>query len=164
MDNIEELYRMYSRDLFSYLCSLTHNPAQAEDLLQETFLRALSSLNRFEGRSSVKTWLFGIARNLWRQSLSKTRRHSSLCEKLSLYIDSDTCLETAMITSHTVQRVQQLLAQKDEKVRRVVQMRLDGYSYFEISQELSICEGSARVADFRFRRWMREVLEGEGLL
>ena len=65
MRAVEELYATYRDDLFRYLCSLTHDPAQAEDLLSETFLQALQSAGSFRGRSSEKTWLFGIARNLW---------------------------------------------------------------------------------------------------
>lgn len=164
MDNLEELYDIYAKDLFSYLYSLTRDPFWAEDLLQETFLKAITSVSRFEGRSSIKTWLFGIARNLWYQSLSKISRSSNLCEKLSLYIKTDDSLEKTFITNETLQRVQQLLTEKEDKVRSIVQMRLDGYSYYEISQALGIRENSARVADFRVKCWLRDRLKKEGLL
>ena len=65
MWEIEELYLMHRQAVFSYLMSLTHDQTLAEDLLSETFLQAMRSLDSFRGDSSVRTWLCGIARNLW---------------------------------------------------------------------------------------------------
>ena len=73
MLGVEELYHRYRDDVFRYLCSLTHDPAWAEDLLSETFLQAIQSIDRFEARSGEKTWLFGIARHLWLQDLRRQR-------------------------------------------------------------------------------------------
>lgn len=66
---LEELYNTYRTDLYRYLCHLTHDPAEAEDLLSETFLRALRRLHTYRGDCAVKTWLFGIAHNVWLESL-----------------------------------------------------------------------------------------------
>ena len=46
LPELEELYRLYRADLYRYLCHLTHDPAEAEDLLSETFLRALNARAR----------------------------------------------------------------------------------------------------------------------
>ena len=46
---LEELYNTYRTDLYRYLCHLTHDPAEAEDLLSETFLRALRRLHTYRG-------------------------------------------------------------------------------------------------------------------
>ena len=73
---LEELYARYRSDLYRYCCFLTHDPVWAEDLLSETFLRVLRRLPTFRGEGSVKTWLFGIARNVWIEELR--RRHPAL--------------------------------------------------------------------------------------
>ena len=73
LPELEELYRRYRMDLYRYLCFLTHDPVQAEDLLSETFVRVIKRLPTFRGECEVKTWLFGIARNIWLESLR--RRH-----------------------------------------------------------------------------------------
>lgn len=65
LPELEELYRRYRMDLYRYLCFLTHDPVQAEDLLSETFVRVIKRLPTFRGECEVKTWLFGIARNIW---------------------------------------------------------------------------------------------------
>ncbi len=72
LPELEELYRLYRADLIGYLCHLTHDPAEAEDLLSETFLRALKRLHTYRGDCAVKTWLFGIARNIWLEVYAKS--------------------------------------------------------------------------------------------
>jgi RNA polymerase sigma-70 factor, ECF subfamily len=65
MDSVfDELYQKYHQDVFQFLFYLVRNKEQAEDLVQEVYIRVLKSYNRFEGRSSEKTWLFSIARNV----------------------------------------------------------------------------------------------------
>ena len=62
LPELEELYTLYRTDLYRYLCHLTHDPTEAEDILSETFLRAMRRLPTYRGDCAVKTWLFGIAR------------------------------------------------------------------------------------------------------
>ncbi|WP_051703455.1 sigma-70 family RNA polymerase sigma factor [Streptomyces sp. NRRL F-5630] len=56
------LVRALHRDVVRYVAHLSADPQAAEDLAQDTFLRALRTLHRFEGRSSARTWLLAIAR------------------------------------------------------------------------------------------------------
>ncbi|SFY27720.1 sigma-70 family RNA polymerase sigma factor [Streptomyces atratus] len=58
----EAFVRALHRDVVRYVAHLSADPQRAEDLAQDTFLRALRSLHRFEGRSSARTWLLAIAR------------------------------------------------------------------------------------------------------
>ena len=148
LPELEELYRRYRMDLYRYLCFLTHDPVQAEDLLSETFVRVIKRLPTFRGECEVKTWLFGIARNIWLESLR--RRHQS-----------DALTETTA-ARQKLRRVQALLQQKDERTRSVVYLRAQGYSYQEIAQKLQITEASARVVEHRTRAWLKATLQKEG--
>jgi RNA polymerase sigma-70 factor, ECF subfamily len=56
------------------LCAALGDPGSADDLAQETFLRAFGSLHRFEGRSSVRTWLLAIARRVCADAVRSRRR------------------------------------------------------------------------------------------
>lgn len=58
------LYDSYHRDVFQFLIYLVKNRSMAEDLSHEVYVRALRSYERFQGRSSEKTWLFAIAKNV----------------------------------------------------------------------------------------------------
>ncbi|MGX6441691.1 RNA polymerase sigma factor SigX [Neobacillus sp. K501] len=59
-----DLYRKYHHELFNFLFYMVHNREQAEDLVQEVYIRVLKSYTQFKGESSEKTWLIAIARNV----------------------------------------------------------------------------------------------------
>ncbi|MGW6078752.1 sigma-70 family RNA polymerase sigma factor [Streptomyces sp. NPDC055186] len=59
---VENFVRALHRDVRHFVTYLSADPQAADDLAQDTFLRALASLHRFEGRSSARTWLLSIAR------------------------------------------------------------------------------------------------------
>ncbi|MFF4350222.1 sigma-70 family RNA polymerase sigma factor [Streptomyces sp. NPDC001530] len=61
-DAVDLFVRALQRDVRHYVTFLGADPQSADDLTQDTFLRALGSLHRFEGRSSARTWLLSIAR------------------------------------------------------------------------------------------------------
>lgn len=162
MKQLEKLYFDYKQDLFNYLLSLTHDTDQAEDLLSETFYHAIIAIKTFKGKSAIKTWLFGIARNLWLQSLRKKRSTVEYNDLLELYV-ADRILEE-VITKHILERIFELLKTKDERTQEIINMRVNGFSYFEISEKLGITENSARVIDFRTKRWLKDILEKEDLI
>ncbi len=77
MQQMEEIYQKYARTVYQYLLSMTHDSALAEELTQETFYQAIRSIDRFDGSSSISTWLCAIAkRQLW----SYRRKHPALEE------------------------------------------------------------------------------------
>jgi len=156
---IEKLYELYKQDLYFYLLSLTHNPTLSEDLLSETFIQAITSLSSFKGQSSVKTWLFSIARNMWLRHLRKEKPTVEYNDLLEIYV-SDT-LEKTVITKETTNRIIKLLSEKDERTQKIVGLRVEGYSYSDIAIELGLSEGSARVIDFRTKKWIKAILEKE---
>lgn len=162
MRAVEELYATYRDDLFRYLCSLTHDPAQAEDLLSETFLQALQSAGSFRGQSSEKTWLFGIARNLWLRALRRRRPTVPLEDLAGLAAGEEPA--DAAAARMLRDRIRTLLAQKDERTRTIVMQRMQGVPFETIARALGISAGSARVVDYRTRQWLKETLRKEGLL
>ena len=80
LEAMEVLLARYKRPLFHFVLRLVRERGKAEDLLQESFLRMVEHAASFHGSSSVKTWLFRIARNLCIDELrrQKHRRHASL--------------------------------------------------------------------------------------
>lgn len=59
--------------LYSYALSLTRNRSDAEDLVQETYVRAIPALRRLRTKSNLKSWLFTILRNVWLNQLRQPR-------------------------------------------------------------------------------------------
>src|SRR3979490_2114852 len=63
----------YMNGLYGYAMVLTHNHAEAEDLVQETYVRAIQAVGRLREGSNMKGWLFTILRNIWFNQLRKRR-------------------------------------------------------------------------------------------
>jgi RNA polymerase sigma factor (sigma-70 family) len=61
---LEDVFRAFQRQVFAYFLRVVGNRSDAEELTQETFARACTAALRFRGDSSVKTWIFGIARRV----------------------------------------------------------------------------------------------------
>jgi len=163
---IIKLYEQYRQDVFRYLAGLTHDAALAEELLSETFCAALSALPRYNGKADVKTWLFSIARHKWYEHLRRQGPKTLTEEDLAgLYLADGAPgpAETAELRQAAA-RARQLLAEMPERTRRVVTLRMEGYSFYEIGQSLDVSEGSARVIDFRARAALRDTLQKEGLV
>lgn len=76
---VERLVRALQRDVLRYVAHLCADPQAVDDLAQDTFLRALGSLHRFEGRSSARSWLLSIARRAvidsYRYAAARPRLH-----------------------------------------------------------------------------------------
>lgn len=69
---VDRFVRALHRDVIRYVAHLCADPQAVDDLAQDTFLRALGSLHRFEGRSSARTWLLAIARRAVADSIRHT--------------------------------------------------------------------------------------------
>lgn len=162
MFHVEELYMLYKKDIYLYLMSLTHNHTLSEDLLSETFVKAIKSLSSFKEQSSVKTWLFGIARNTWLQYLRSHKATVEYDDLIEVYVKEN--LEERIISKDTIRRIKELLDKKDERTRKVVWMRVDGLPYSAIAEALGVTESSARVIDFRSKQDIRATLRKEGYL
>lgn len=164
LPELETLYTLYRADLYRYLCHLTHDATEAEDLLSETFLRALRRLPTFRGDCAVKTWLFGIARHIWLENLRKRRDTVSLDDSeamLERCLGRDTLADTTD-ARRALARVRELLGEMNPKTRQVVELRAQGYSYAEIAPRLQITENSARVLEHRARAVLQQTLQKEG--
>lgn len=72
---LENYYREYGKKVYLFLMSLSGDSDISEELTQETFYQAIKSINRFEGKCSVYTWLCQIAKNLWCRELDCRKRH-----------------------------------------------------------------------------------------
>jgi RNA polymerase sigma-70 factor (ECF subfamily) len=70
----------YLDGLYSYAMVLTRNRAEAEDLVQETYVRAMQAMDRLRADSNIKGWMFTILRNIWFNQLRKWRNGPQMVE------------------------------------------------------------------------------------
>src|SRR3954451_21149646 len=76
LDDFPTLTQRYQRELLAHCYRMSGSVHEAEDLVQETFLRAWKAAGSFEGRSSVRTWLYRIATNVCLNNLEGRPRRS----------------------------------------------------------------------------------------
>ena len=78
MQDIEEIYRQYSKVVYKYIFCLTQNEELSKEIVQETFLVAVKNIKQFRGKSKITTWLCQIAKYIWYQSNRKKSSIQSL--------------------------------------------------------------------------------------
>ncbi|HMF75354.1 MAG TPA: sigma-70 family RNA polymerase sigma factor [Bryobacteraceae bacterium] len=78
----------YLDGLYGYAMTLTRNPTESEDLVQETYLRALRAKDQLRPESNIKSWLFTILRNIWLNQMRRTRNGPRIDEFDETAVDS----------------------------------------------------------------------------
>ncbi len=159
---LAELFETYYKDIYTYLYSLSHDASLSEDLASEVFVEVVRSVSSFRGESDIKTWLFTIARRKWFGYLRKKNRQIPTQSIHDLYDAPELGRENNAAAREAAEQIWQILNQEPELTRNVVRMRLDGYSYYEISVRYQISEASARVLYFRAKAKIKKHLEKEG--
>lgn len=159
---IEEIFQKYHMDVYSYLYSLTHDAVLSEDLTSEVFVDVVRSIASFRGESDIRTWLLTIARRRWIDHLRKKKREVPTESIFGL--QDRFPVPAASDTDELMQILHRILSREPERTQRIVEMRMEGYSYFEIGKALGISENSARVLFFRIKSKIKEYFEKEGIL
>lgn len=151
MDSMEEVYLKHAKTVYGFLLTRTRDPDLAEELTQETFYQAVKSIGRFDGQSSLSTWLCAIAKNVWRDDLRKKQRSpdsgADSCELMDISVPS---AENQAFHSWDEQRVMQAVHELSEPMREVMYLRLSGnLTFAQIGQILGRTENWARVTYYR---------------
>lgn len=155
----DRIYQTYFDPVYRYSLSLSGNPQIAEEITQETFFRAMRSLDRFRGESTLKSWLCAIAKNLW---LSERRRKASLpIDDAAPLPDPSMGPEEAIARQDESMRVHRLLHHLEEPYREVFTLRTLGQlSFRDIGELFGKSENWACVVYHRARAKIREKMEG----
>lgn len=167
-----ELHRLYAASLYRTILSITRNHEDAEDVLQETLLRAYLGLHSFEGRSKLSSWLTRIAINSSLMVLRKRRvRLEATFEQLSLSDDEGVPLqardpgpnpEEDCLQREGSLRVSKALAGLRPSLRSVMQTYLSsGCSMEEIARSLNVSVAAVKARLHRARRHMAERTQRE---
>lgn len=77
MAEFESIYSQYFRDVYSFVLSLSRNEKVAEEITQETFFKALKSIDKFNGNCKINVWLCQIAKNTYFTYLDKQKRYDT---------------------------------------------------------------------------------------
>jgi RNA polymerase sigma-70 factor (ECF subfamily) len=160
--SIADLHASYSSRLYKTIFSIVKSPEDAQDALQETFLRAWLALHTFEGRSAVYSWLTRIAMNTAFELIRKRRSRGEISmdsqmddngEVFQLEIkDPSPNPEQLHDLSQRRSILQQAIQTLDDGLKQPLQMRINNESSVkEIGKTLNISEGAVKVRLHRAR-------------
>lgn len=154
------VYEKYHRELYLYIYSLSRNHHIAEDLTQETFLKALLSLP--EGHGNIRAWLYMVARNLFFNYREKASRNVSLEEEMERPVEEKDLLSN-MIENERKLQLYQALKKLDMKKREILLLQYFGdLPQKEIAAVLHITPENVRVLAYRAKKELKKYMEQQG--
>lgn len=154
------LYSRYSREIYLYLYSLSGDAVLSEDLLQETFLKALLSLS--DSHINVRAWLYVVARNLYFNTFKKEKGKVSLEEMHQKDDEGENTLFDEIMRDENRRILYEAVNSLEPKKREVLQMQYFGnLSQKEIAAILHITPENVRVLSYRARRELKSYLEAK---
>jgi len=162
------LVERHSRAIYRLAHRMTGNPSDAEDVVQETFLKAYRQLGRFESRANFGTWLHRIAVNC-SIDLIRSRPHresghdASDLDTISGADADDTAQRTPerlMLSTEVQERISSAMASLSQRERAAFVLRhFEGHSIDDISRSLGLKTNATKHSIFRAVRKMRAALE-----
>jgi RNA polymerase sigma-70 factor (ECF subfamily) len=165
-----ELVDAYSNPIYRLALKITASPQDAEDVLQETFIKAFRALKTFEGRSSLSTWLYRIAVNEALMALRKRRPESQILDEdldddtdpgeTGLVIKDWCCLpEEEFLSAESREFLDQAIQKLPDSLKSVFVLRdIQGLSIRETAEALDLSETNVKTRLLRARLRLRQEL------
>ena len=157
-DALKLVYEEYSREIFLYVLSLCGNRATAEELMQETFVKAFLSLP--DSHSNVRAWLYKVARNLF---LDRARRSKFESPGLEEEGEGTAASPDELILEKLEnERLHRAIARLDLRKREVIRLRyFSELEFSEIASIMGLTLENVRVLAHRAKKELKTYLEEE---
>lgn len=156
MKEFEMIYDEYFKDVYKFVLTLSKNPAVAEDVVQDTFIKALKNINSLKDSTKIKSWLFQIAKNTYLTYITKNIKHISVDE---IEIASTNNEETDFLNKDMVKTVRKVLHKLKEPYKEVFYLRVfANLSFKEIAEIFEKEEAWARQIFHRSKIMIKEEL------
>jgi RNA polymerase sigma-70 factor (ECF subfamily) len=163
-DAFAELYRRLQRPLFGYLMKLVRDREMVEDVLNETLMEVWRQAARFEGRSSVNTWVFSIAHHRAVSRLRK-KRETALDEEQAAAIEDEGPTPDMNAESKDMSRLlAKLMEQLSFEHREILHLAyFQEFSVQEIADALDLPPNTVKTRMFYARQRLKVLLEESGV-
>lgn len=159
MTDFENIYNQYFHDIYLFVLSLSRNETLAEEITQETFFKALQSIDSFKGKCKINVWLCQIAKNTYFSQLDKQKR---LLSKHKLEYASQDNIEEMILKNDDVFHIHKALHHLNEPYKEVFTLRVFGeLSFAQISQLFEKTENWSRVTFYRAKQKIQVLLKEE---
>ena len=155
MTRFEEIYAQHFKDVYKYVLSLCHNPVVAEDITQETFLKAIKNIHSFKGDCQLRVWLCHIAKNTYFSFYKKNHRLDELNDDIEIE-----GFESKLINKESRFEIHKAIHQLQEPYKEVITLRVFGeLSFSEIGELFGKTESWARVTFHRAKIKLKEEIK-----
>ncbi len=151
----QQVYELYFKDVYKYVLALCRDEHLAEEVTQETFFKALKSIDSFRGQCKLYVWLCQIAKNTYFSMAAKRRNAGEVFPEAV-----EDALESALLTKESAFEIHRILHDLEEPYKEVFSLRVFGeLSFKQIGQLFGKTESWARVTYHRARLKIREELK-----
>lgn len=158
VESFDRVYEEYFEQVYRYILSISQNQSLAEEITQETFYKALRSLDKFRGESSLKSWLCAIAKNIWISGQRKKKAEP--IEEVDTIADTSISPEESIMLQDQSMHIHRLLHEIDEPYREVFTLRTLGQlSFGDIGDIFGKSANWACVVYHRARAKIKEKME-----
>ena len=157
---IEKVYEEHYQDLSRYLAKHCHSIDIIDDIIQNTFLEALKSIEGFKGRSSMKTWLFGIAKHQLYRHYRKNKIKINIDELSETAHAIETDFSDKLLAEQVLETINELPPPRDEIMRLRLVHEL---SFKEIGLRVGQTENYCRVNYYRMKEMLRREYDHENM-
>ena len=159
------LFRSYSPDIGRFLKGMLRQSSEIDDLVQQVLMKFLSSLDRFKGDSSLRTWLLGIARNVALREIRTTSRRNHYVQKYAESVErTQGNLEERLVARHELDHILHIIDGLDVPFREVWLLReMSGCSARDVADILEVEVATVRTRHFRARKQLMERLQKESV-
>jgi RNA polymerase sigma-70 factor, ECF subfamily len=162
-ESFDELVRRYRRRVYNLVRALTAGDSEAEDLVQDIFVRAYRAIGRFRGDSAFRSWLYRIAINVVHTHLDRRRTRDGTLASQSRDVEKIDDVAAGDDVEQTLLRrqvIDRALASLPEDLRVLVVLRdVHGLKYDEIAKVVKTPRGTVESRLFRARQRLRPLLE-----
>lgn len=155
----EAIVHAYSKDLYRYGLWLTKDAQVAEDLVQETFLRAWKAMDSLKDPNAVKSWLFTIYRRENARRFEKVRPNTTPIDDIN--VDKFVHIEDDFAKAELIALRNGLKELPEDYLEPLLLQVLGGYSCKEIAEILGIKSGAVMTRVFRARKKLRAILDND---
>ncbi len=158
----EEIYKRYARNMYNTAYRIVAHQAEAEDVLQESFLEVFTKINDYRGDATFGAWLKRIVVNRSITVLRKRKFEMTNTVELDNLADTEYDFELLEEQSDLVQKIKKGIEKLPEGYRVVLSLYLlEGYDHVEIAQVLNITESTSKSQFLRAKEKLRKVLISE---
>lgn len=160
---MDAIYKKYCKCVYNFLYKLTNDIELSEELTQETFYTAIKKINTLNKKESIRTWLYQIAKNKWKDYLRKNKKANiNLDENTVENLVANYDIEEDMIAKDNIIEFYKKIHMLDIDTREIIYLKIiQNFTFKEISQILGKNEEWARKKFYRGKLKLKESLKNE---